>query len=99
VLLASFYDKFIRTDIVVGFCIQAKICDSRRLCIVITRNSLKLSFKNIGTFNEIRKPHNENLPLTLTLLMWKKWLAHNNASRWQVGFNSAFKGLIFFFIH
>ena len=25
--------------------------------------------------------------------MWKIWRAPNNASRWQVGFNSAFKGL------
>jgi hypothetical protein len=32
--------------------------------------------------------------LTLTLLTWRIWLDPNNASRWQVGFNSAFKGLI-----
>ena len=25
--------------------------------------------------------------------MWRIWWARNNASRWQVGFNSAFKGL------
>jgi hypothetical protein len=28
--------------------------------------------------------------LTLILLMWKIWRAPNNASRWQMGFNSAF---------
>ena len=33
------------------------------------------------------------LALTLSLLMWKIWWAPNNASRLQVGFNSAFKGL------
>jgi hypothetical protein len=33
------------------------------------------------------------LTLTLTLLTWKKWLAPNNTSRSQMGFNSAFKGL------
>jgi len=33
------------------------------------------------------------LSLTLILLMWKIWLAPNNASRWQVGFNLTFKGL------
>jgi len=27
------------------------------------------------------------------LLTWKIWLVSNNASKWQVGFNSAFKGL------
>ena len=32
--------------------------------------------------------------LTLNPLMWKIWWAPNNASKWQMGFNSAFKGLI-----
>jgi len=31
--------------------------------------------------------------LTLILLTWRKWWAPNNASKWQMGFNSAFKGL------
>jgi len=31
--------------------------------------------------------------LTLTLLTWRIWWALNNASRWQIGFNLAFKGL------
>jgi len=31
--------------------------------------------------------------LTLILLTWKIWLAPNNANRWQMEFNSAFKGL------
>jgi hypothetical protein len=26
--------------------------------------------------------------------MWRIWWAPNNASKWQMGFNSAFKGLI-----
>ena len=30
--------------------------------------------------------------LTLILLTWRIWWAPNNASKWQVGFNSAFKG-------
>jgi len=32
--------------------------------------------------------------LTLILLTWKKWWALNNASKYQMGFNSGFKGLI-----
>ena len=38
----------------------------------------------------------ENLTiiLTLSLLTWRIWWAPNNANRWQMGFNSAFKGLI-----
>jgi len=31
--------------------------------------------------------------LTLRPLTWRIWWAPNNASRWQMGFNSAFKGL------
>ena len=31
--------------------------------------------------------------LTLTLLTWTKWRAPTNASKWRMGFNSAFKGL------
>jgi len=31
--------------------------------------------------------------LSLILLTWRKWLAPNNASKKQMGFNSAFKGL------
>ena len=33
----------------------------------------------------------------LNPLTWKKWLATNNVSRWQMGFTSASKGLILFF--
>ena len=33
--------------------------------------------------------------LTLILLTWRIWWAPNNASRWQMGFNLAFNGLIF----
>ena len=32
--------------------------------------------------------------LTLNPLTWKIWWAPNNASRWQMGFNSACKGLM-----
>ena len=34
-----------------------------------------------------------NIPLTLYLLTWRIWWAPNNASKGQMGFNSAFKGL------
>jgi hypothetical protein len=32
--------------------------------------------------------------LTLILLTWRKWRTPNNASKQQMGINSAFKGLI-----
>ena len=31
--------------------------------------------------------------LTLALLTWTTWRAPTNASKWRMGFNSAFKGL------
>ena len=31
--------------------------------------------------------------LTLNLLTWTKWWAPASASKWHMGFNSAFKGL------
>ena len=34
-----------------------------------------------------------NMELTITLLTWRIWRAPNNASRWEVGFNLAFKVL------
>jgi hypothetical protein len=37
--------------------------------------------------------------LTLTLVTWRIWWAPNNASSWQVWFNSSFKGLILNYIH
>jgi hypothetical protein len=36
-----------------------------------------------------------NDTLTLTSLTWRIWWAPNNASSWQMEFNSAFKGLTF----
>jgi len=33
----------------------------------------------------------ENIILTLILLMWRTWWAPNNASKWLMGFNSAFE--------
>ena len=33
-----------------------------------------------------------NLNLNLTLKTWRKWWAPNNACKWQMGFNSSFKG-------
>jgi hypothetical protein len=36
--------------------------------------------------------------LTLILLTWRIWWAPNNASRWQMEFNLAFKGLMNIFV-
>jgi hypothetical protein len=39
--------------------------------------------------------HLELVLLTLILLTWTIWRAPTNASKWRMGFNSAFKGLIY----
>jgi hypothetical protein len=39
------------------------------------------------------KPESHIPTLTLNLLTWRICRAPDNASKWQMGFNSAFKGL------
>jgi len=60
---------------------------------------------NVGIINSITRLHlvgsfywfilrcTDPWILTLILLTWRIWWSPNNASRWQMGFNSAFKGL------
>jgi len=47
-----------------------------------------ISVNNIGS-------HKVRTHLTLILLTWKIRWAPNNASKWQMGFNLAFKGLMY----
>jgi hypothetical protein len=42
---------------------------------------------------KIKGEYESMRPLTLILLTWRIWRAPNNASKWQMGFNLAFKGL------
>jgi len=56
---------------------------------LVPRQSVtKSPFSSFTTLVLGRKPF-----LTFILLMWRIWWALNNASKWQMGFNSAFKGL------
>ena len=49
----------------------------------------------LGQLRIILSPINQQvISLTPILLTWRLWWAPNNANRWQMGFNSAFKGLI-----
>jgi hypothetical protein len=45
------------------------------------------------------KAMERTMSLTLILLTWRIWWAPNNTSKWQMGFNSAFKGLKVHFLH
>jgi hypothetical protein len=55
----------------------------------IVINVLRLSCKVPVILSDI------NETLTFILLMWRIGWASNDASKWQMGFNSAFKGLTF----
>ena len=48
-----------------------------------------IQFSVRGSFSQMY----EEKKLTLILLMWRIWWALNNACKWQMGFNLAFKGL------
>jgi hypothetical protein len=45
-------------------------------------------------YTEWHIPYVVLIQFTLILQTWKTWRAPNNASRWQMGFNSVFTGLI-----
>ena len=64
--------------------------ESYRLCCVVAcdRETSRMGAPYIYDNSSLRVND-----LTLILLTWRKWLAPNNASRQQMGFNSAFKGL------
>jgi hypothetical protein len=47
----------------------------------------------IGRHVTYRTAHSSQI-LTLNPLTWRIWLAPNNASKWPMGFNSMFKGLM-----
>ena len=57
-------------------------------CRKVKENKLAASARS-GLFVS----HTEQIVLPLILVTWRKWWAPNNASKWQMGFNSAFKGL------
>jgi hypothetical protein len=66
--------------------------------------SLFLSIYSVVLFSYIKKERKKERKewtlfvflvkhLTLILLTWRIWWAPNNANKWQMGFNSMFKGL------
>jgi len=57
---------------------------------VILYDTWKCSFTQLS----VRKYLNIKMELNLILLTWRIWWAPNNSSKWQMGINLAFKGLI-----
>jgi hypothetical protein len=52
-----------------------------------------LLFHSENGCTNVPKLHIQDNSLTLNPLTWKIWWAPNNANKWQMGFNSEFKGL------
>jgi len=57
------------------------------------KNALVKPVHCLTEFTTSKLPLRRQISLTLILLTWRIWWAPNNASKWQMGFNSAFKGL------
>ena len=67
---------------------------TRRFITTVT-SARRLSLSWASSIQSIpTHPTSGRYILTLILLTWRKWRTPNNASKWQMGFNSAFKGLI-----
>jgi hypothetical protein len=73
------------------------VVNNSKLCLVIVLQTVNermyCTFVCGATATLGLRPHH-CWGLTLILLTWKIWCTPNNASRWQIGINSAFKGLI-----
>ena len=68
----------------------------RRYAGTVTKMSVQHSqWKTERTHTHTAHTHTLT-SLTLTLLTWTIWRVPTNASKWRMGFNSAFKGLISF---
>jgi hypothetical protein len=78
--------NYVRTQFLFLSCLPSKTV-YKPLTHQLYVDTLEVSFSN--------KTYNSKRHLTLILLTWRIWRASNNASRWQIGFNSAFEGLIY----
>ena len=69
-------------------CIQLKLCCSIYMSPLLDPEYFgSTNYKNPWILFSL------GIVLTLTLLSWRIWWVPNNASKWQMRFNSAFRGL------
>ena len=82
-----------------GFSTKQLNISSTHYCVRSKKNLLLFMVKaSWNVMAHEQKPdfffrRNGRVHLTLNTLTWRIWWVPNNASRWQMGFNSAFKGL------
>jgi hypothetical protein len=86
------FDNFLTNTVVNGVNTRTTRTKHQLHRPVVTLSCIQrgVFYSRIKMFNKL-PPH--ILELTLILLTWRIWWAPNNASRWQLEFNSAFKGL------
>ena len=83
-----------RLDILRAVLLKIQVFWDVMPCGLIIRMTLRrTAAKEVWTL-KMKAQRSFETSLTLNPLTWKIWWARNNASRWQMGFNSAFKGLI-----
>ena len=72
----------------------AVITRSHQILSIPPHDKTRLQLVKLPFLNFQLQPNSDSIILTLILLTWTIWRAPNNASKWRMGFNSAFKGLI-----
>jgi hypothetical protein len=96
---SSAYTYYIKTTLSAFAKLRKGLLFSSRVCLLSLRphGTIRLLLNGLswhlifGYFSKICRKNSSSL--TLYQLMWRIWLAHNNASKWQMGFNWVFKGL------
>jgi len=79
------------------FCIShTDLCTFSLHSFIIATKPLSHALQSYGKEQDNTQKHKAGTafnPLTLILLTWRIWWAPANVSKWQMGFNSEFKGL------
>ena len=71
---------------------RSQRCDQQPYCLMLLPSAIFIPYTALNITKE-KCLKNSLYALTLILLTWKIWRAPNNASKWLMGCNSAFKGL------
>jgi hypothetical protein len=74
----------------------------RKICEIAVQLNMNSSYSRLKEYRKMKRisnfPRIQNIFcltfVTLYLLMWRIWWAPNNSNKEQVGFSSAFKGLL-----
>ena len=85
-----------RLKLMIRLSLEAQQCDVHQddqICLLTDHTTISLQQNLLQKASLTCSFRNCITILTLTLLTWTIWRAPTNASKWRMGFNSAFKGL------